>query len=361
MTVPKRSPTQAKAGIASVSSPSSTVGSPPIPSRNSGTAMWPATLLFVLAAVQLWPLNSSAESANRVPVVGFLTVTAGPSDPVATSFRDGLRQFGYIDGESIKIDHRNAEGHVDQLPRLAEELVRRPVDIIAVGAEPALSIVTRATKTIPIVIVSVDHDPVATGLVKSLSRPGGNVTGIFAQQSDLTVKRLELLRDTIPGIKRVAVFVDPMNRGDVSDIGRAARPLGVAIRPIEVQAPYAFDDAFRAAKKDKAGAVLVLFSPGFYIQRARLATAALNARVPTMLSSEQHVQAGGLMSYGATVADYWGRAAYFVDRVLKGAKPGELPIEQVSQFRLAINLKTAKALGITFPDSILVRADDVVK
>ena len=144
--------------------------------------------------------------------MGVLTVTAGPSDPVATSFRDGLRQLGYIDGQNIKIDHRNADGRVDQLPRLAEELVRLPVDVIAVGAEPALSIVTRATTTIPIVIVSVDQDPVATGLVKSLSHPGGNVTGVFALQSELTVKRLELLKETIPGLARVAVFWDPINR-----------------------------------------------------------------------------------------------------------------------------------------------------
>jgi putative ABC transport system substrate-binding protein len=152
-----------------------------------------------------------------------------------------------------------------------------------------------------------------------------------------------------------------MNRRDVSDIEAAARSLGLAVRPIEVAAPYDFDGAFRAAKKEKAGAVLVLFSPGFYIQRARLAKAAVKARAPTMLSGEQQVEAGGLMSYSATVADYWGRAAYFVDRVLKGAKPSELPIEQVSRFKLVINLKTAKALGITFPESILVRADEVVK
>ena len=252
-------------------------------------------------------------------------------------------------------------GRVDQLPRLAEELVRLPVDVIAVGAEPALSIVTRATTTIPIVIVSVDQDPVVTGLVKSLHHPGGNVTGIVSLQSELAVKRLELLRDTIPGIARVAVFWDPMNRREVSDIEAAARSLGLAIRPIEVRAPYDFEGALRAAKKEKAGAVFVLFSAGFYIERARLAKAALSARVPTMLSGEQLVEVGGLMSYGATVADYWGRAAYFVDRVLKGAKPSELPIEQVSQFKLTINLKTARALGITFPESILVRADKVVK
>ena len=321
----------------------------------------PVALLFFLVASQLWSAPTSAQSPKRIPVVGVLTVTAGPFDPVATSFRDGLRQMGYIDGQNIKIDHRNADGRVDQLPRLAQELVRLPVDVIAVGAEPALTIVTRATTTIPIVIVSVDHDPVATGLVKSLSRPGGNVTGIVAQQSELNVKRLELLKDTVPGLARVVVFWDPINRKDVSDIEAAAQSLGLVIRPVELRAPYDFRSALRVAKKDKAGAVFVLFSPGFYIQRVRLAKAALDARIPTMFTSEQFVEVGGLMSYSATVADYWGRAAYFVDRVLKGAKPSELPMEQVSRFKLAINAMTAKALGIDFPESILVRADEVTK
>lgn len=316
-------------------------------------------VLVLVATAHLWPFASSAQSPKRVPVVGVLTVTAGPSDPVATSFRDGLAKLGYVDGQNIKIDHRNAEGHADQLPRLAEELVRAPVDVIAVGAEPALSAVTGATKTIPIVVVSVDEDLVATGLVKSLSRPGGNVTGISALQSELTAKRLELLRDAIPRLARVGVFWDPINRKGISDIEGAAHSLGLAVKPLEVPAPYDFDAAFRAAKKDKAGAVIVLFSPGFYIQRARLAKAALSARVPTMLAASEQVEAGGLMSYSAPAL--WGRAAYFVDRVLKGAKPSELPIEQVSQFRLAVNLKTAQALGITFPESILVRADEIVK
>jgi len=319
------------------------------------------SLLLLIAAAQLWPAAGSAQSPKRIPVVGVLTVNAAASDPVATSFRDGLAQFGYIDGQNIKIDHRTANGRPDQIPNLAKELVHLPVDVIVVGAEPALSAVTRATTAIPIVILSVDKDPVATGLVKSLSRPGGNVTGIFALQSELALKRLELLKDTIPGIARVSVFWDPVNRQGASDIEPAARLLGLAVRPIEVPPPYHFDAAFRAAKADKAGAVLVLFSPGFYTQRERLGKAALSARMPSMFSDNPHVEAGGLMSYGPTFADLWGRAAYFVDRVLKGAKPSELPVEQVSRFRLAVNLKTAKALGITFPESILVRADEVIK
>ena len=316
-------------------------------------------VLVLVAAAQLWPFASSAQSPKRVPIVGLLTVTAGPSDPVARNFRDGLAQLGYVDGQNIKIDHRNADGHTDQLPRLAEELVRVPVDVIAVGAEPALGAVTRATKTIPIVVVSVDEDLEATGLVKSLSRPGGNVTGLSALPSELTAKRLELLRDAIPKLARVSVFWDPLNRRGVSDIEATARSLGLAVRPIKVPAPYDFDAAFREAKKAKTGAVFVLFSPGFYIQRGRLANAALTARVPTMLSDNSQVEAGGLMSYGPGLL--WGRAAYFVDRILKGAAPSEVPIEQVSQFRLVVNLRTARALGITLPESILVRADEIIK
>jgi putative ABC transport system substrate-binding protein len=300
-----------------------------------------------------------AQSSDRIPIVGVLTVTAGPTDPVATRFRDGLAQLGYVDGKNIKIDHRNAQGHAEDLPRLAEELVRVPVDVIAVGAEPALSAVARATNTIPIVVVSVDEDVVASGLVKSLSHPGGNITGLSALQSELAAKRLELLRDAIPGLTRISVFWDPLNRRGASDIQSAAHSLGLAVQPIEVPVPYDFDAAFRAAKRHKTNAVLVLFSPGFYIQRERFAKAALSARVPTMLSDRAQVEAGGLMSYGPTVL--WGRAAYFVDRVLKGAKPSDLPIEQPTKFELVVNLKTAKSLGITIPESILLRAGEVMR
>jgi putative ABC transport system substrate-binding protein len=315
--------------------------------------------LALIAVVYLLPSAGLGQSPDRVPIVGLLTVTAGPSDPVATKFRDGLAQLGYIDGQNIKIDHRNAQGHPENLPRLADELVRMPVDVIAVGAEPALSAVARATTTIPIVVVSVDDDLVATGLVKSLSHPGGNITGLSALQSEVARKRLELLRDAIPGLTRVCVFWDPLNRRGASEIDSAARSMGLAMQPIKVPEPYDFDAAFRTVKKTKAGAVLVLFSPGFYIQRERLAKAALSARVPVMYPNSSEVEAGGLMSYGPE--SLWGRAAYYVDRVLKGTKPSELPIEQVSQFRLVVNARTASALGITFPESIWVRVDEVIK
>jgi putative ABC transport system substrate-binding protein len=318
-------------------------------------------LLLFVAALQVWPAPGSAQSSKAIPVIGVLTVTAGPSDPVATTFRDALEQFGYVDGQNIRIEHRNAGGRIDELPRLAQELVGLPADIIAVGAEPALSIVTKATTLIPIVIVSVDQDPVATGLVQSLSHPGGNVTGVFTLQSELAVKRLELLRETIPRIARVTLFWDPINRRGASEVEAVAQSMGLAVRSMKVGTPYDFDAAFRAAKREKADAVFVLFSPGFYIQRQRLANSALNARVPTMFAMEGHVEAGGLMFYGPTLENYWGRAAYYVDRILKGAKPSELPIEQVAHLNLAINLQTARALGIRFPESVLVRADQIFR
>ena len=316
-------------------------------------------LLALIVAVYVWPSTISAQSSDRIPIVGMLTVTAGASDSVATSFRDGLARLGYIDGQNIKIDHRNANGDASRLPKLAEELVRIPVDVIAVGAEPALSAVTRATTTIPIVVVSVDKDLVETGVVKSVNRPGGNVTGIYSLQTELAAKRLELLKDAIPRLTRVAVFWDPLNREGASDIVAAAQSLRLTIQPIKVGAPYDFDAAFRFAKSAKVGAVLVAFSPSYYVQRQRMATAALGARIPTMYSDQPNVEAGGLMSYGPTLL--WGRAAYFVDRILKGTKVSELPMEQVSEFKLTVNLRTARALGIVVPESVLVRADEVIK
>ncbi len=212
----------------------------------------------------------------------------------------------------------------------------------------------------------------ATGLVESFSRPGGNLTGVFGRQSELAGKRIELLRELLPRMSRVAVLWDGSSgegsRGEVSRIQReelepAARSAGLDLQLIEVRAPYNFQAAFKAAKTKKAGAVMVLFSPVFYSSpwRTRLAQAALAERLPTIFQDPDNVEAGGLISYGIDVADTWGRAAYFVDRVLKGTKPQDLPVEQVSNFKLVINLKTAKALGLTIPESILLRADEVIR
>ena len=258
------------------------------------------------------------------------------------------------------------------LPQLAEELVASGADVIVTGAVAPASAARDASSTVPIVVAFHDYDPVAARLIERFNRPGGNLTGVFARQSDLAGKRIELLREMLPQVSRVAVLSDAstgdVSRGEASrilheELEPLARSAGLELQLVEVRPPYDFRAAFKAAKAKKAAAVMVLFSPVFYSLpwRPRLAQAALAARLPTIFQDSDNVKAGGLISYGTDVADDWGRAAYFVDRLLKGAKPQDLPVERVSNFKLVINLKTAKALGLTVPQSILLRADEVIQ
>jgi putative ABC transport system substrate-binding protein len=315
---------------------------------------------------------AAAQQSGKVPTVGVLMLASGPHDTVVEAFRRGLRELGYVEGRNIRIEHRSALGNMEMLPQLAEELVGLGVDVIVVGAVAPARAAKRASNTVPIVAAFHDYDPVAAGLIDSFSRPGGNVTGVSGRQSELAGKRIELLRELLPGVSRVAVLWDASSgegsRGDVSRVQREelepiARSVGLNLEFIEVRAPYDFRAAFKAARTRKAGAVMVLFSPVFYSSpwRARLAQAALAARLPTMFQDPDNVEAGGLISYGTDVAGTWGRAAYFVDRVLKGAKPQDLPVEQVSKFKLVVNLKTSKTLGLTIPESILMRTDEVIR
>lgn len=250
---------------------------------------------------------------------------------------------------------------MDRLPDLAEELVRLKVDAIVAGTEPSIRAAIQATNTIPIVMVAYDHDPVASGLVQSLSRPGGNVTGIFTRQSELLGKRLELLKETLPGLSRIAVFWDSFGARELDQLELSARSLGVHLQLVAFQSPYHFDAAFRTAKRKKADAVIVLFSPVFYVNRTRIAELALQTAQPTMFEEHDFVDVGGLMSYGFNSADTFGRAAYFPDRLLKGSKPSDLPVEQPSKLWLAVNLRTARVFGLTIPQSILLRADEVIR
>ena len=221
--------------------------------------------------------------------------------------------------------------------------------------------VQQSTATIPIVAVLSDHDPVASGLVDSLSRPGRNVTGVVSRQSELVGKRLELLKEALPKLSRVAVLWDSFSQRQFDELQQVARSLGIQLQSIQLRNPYDFKAAFRSAKQREAGAVVVLFSPVFYRERAQIATLALEAGLPTMNQEESWVTAGGFISYGATIADTFGRAAYFVDRLLKGAKAADLPVEQATGFKLTVNLKTAKALRLSVPESIVLRADDVIR
>jgi putative ABC transport system substrate-binding protein len=289
-----------------------------------------------------------------------LTLSAGPNESIIEALHAGLRRFGYLDGQTVRVEHKSADGHADRLPRLARELVDLNADVIIAGGGPQVQAVVGVTRAIPIIAVIQEADPTASGLIDSYRHPGGNITGIYARELEVVGKRLELLREAFPRVRHVAVLWDRYSRLKLEQLQKSVQSTGILLHPIEVLAPYDFDSAFKSAKGMRAGAVMVLLTYAFYVRREELASAALRAKLPTVHDKEDMVRAGGLISYGPTFDDTWGRAAYFVDRILKGAKPSDLPVEQVSTFRLAINQRTATALGVAFPQSILVRADELI-
>jgi putative ABC transport system substrate-binding protein len=305
--------------------------------------------------------SATAQQPIKVPVIGMLMVSAGPNDSVVEAFRLGLREQGYVDGRNLRIEFRSARGRADRLPRLADELVRLKVDVLFAAAEPSLLAAKRSTSTIPIVVVANDYDLVASGLIVSYARPGGNVTGVSTLHSELVGKQLELLKEAVPGVSRVAVLWDSFSRRHLKKLEDAARLLNIELQPVEAKAPDELEPAFKVATSGGARALVVLFSPAIYVQRSRIARIAVNSRLATIYEEKDYVEAGGFMSYGANYADTFGRAAYFVVRILKGAKPAELPVEQPARFELTINLRTAKVLGLAIPPSILARADRVIQ
>ena len=312
---------------------------------------------FAALAGSLW-----AQQPGRVPVVGtFAAGTTGTNDPVYEVLRQGLRDLGYTEGRDYLVVHRAADGHLDRLTALAEELVRLKVDVIVTGTDEATRAAKRATSTIPIVAILYNHDPVASGLIDSFNRPGGNITGLTVRNTELAAKRLQLLKDMIPGLSHVTVFSDSFGQGELDVLRPAARILGVQLRIVEVKSADEFALAFKTAKLRKAGAVMVLTSPLFYANSARLGALALENKLPTMGVFRAITEAGGLMSYSTDVRDAFRRAPYFIDRIFKGTKASELPFEQNDIIKLVVNLKTAKALGLTVPESILVFADEVIR
>jgi len=331
--------------------------------------MWCSTVwcivtltLSLLAA----PLAADAQQAGKVPRIGFLGVTS-PSDRPShlDAFRQRLRELGWVEGQNIVIDYRYAEGRVDRLPDLAAELVRLKVDLIVASAgTQAATAAKNATETIPIVMIYV-RDPVGTGLIASLARPGGNVTGVSGSAGlELFAKQLELLKETVPKIRRVAILSNPDNAYHqlaIREVNVAARSLGVQLQLLEARGPNEFDGAFAAMAKERVGALLVLSDAIFGSHRTRLADLAARSRLPAAFGVRDDVEAGGLMSYGPSILDSYRQAATYVDRILRGAKPAELPVEQPAKFELVINMKTAKALGLTIPQSVLLRADHVIE
>jgi len=310
------------------------------------------------------PIGPEAQPAAKVPRIGFLH-----PDPISArrhrleAFRQGLRELGYVEGQTVALEVRFAEGKRERLPALAAELVGLKVDVIVTATVPGIRAAQHATKTIPIVM-AVAADPVATGFVAGLARPGGNTTGLSMMAPELVGKRLELLTEAVPRVSQVAVLRNPTNPAtalSLSETEVAARALGVRLQLLEVRTSEELAGAFGAATRDRAGALIVLPDPMFLTHRTRIADLAAKSRLPAIYYDRDYVEAGGLMSYGANIADMYRRAATYVDKILKGAKPADLPVEQPTKFELVINLKTAKALGLTVPQSILIRADHVIQ
>jgi putative ABC transport system substrate-binding protein len=309
------------------------------------------------------PWVAGAQAPTRVFRIGILAgfgPTSSESRHVWQAFFQGLRDFGYAEGQNIVIEGRYYGDRIDRLPAFADELVRLHVDVIVAAVPPAPEAARRATSTIPIVMAS-HSDPVASGLVASFARPGGNVTGLSLRSLDLRVKWLQLLREIQPKLSRVALLRHPAIPLDVAELETAARELKVQVQVVEARVPSELSAAVAAAAKERAGALLVTGGSMFFAHRAQLAALALKHRLPSVYLLKEHVEAGGLMAYGADLRDNFRRAAGYVDQILRGAKPGELPIEQPSKFELAINLRTAKALGLTVPPTVLARADRIVE
>ena len=320
-----------------------------------------ATGAVLLAA----PLAAEAQQAGRVPRIAWLGGQARETaHPYVQAFQRGLKDLGWIEGQNIVIEWRFSGGRAELLPDLAAELVRLRVDLIVVPSSPTALAAKNATKTIPLVTVAVG-DPVALGLVASLARPGGNITGLTNSVGpEIAGKQLELLKEVVPRVSRMAVLWNPNTRGNALALREteiAARALGLELQPLEARSLNDFDRAFAAMTAKRAGALLVLGDVMFSTHRNRLADLAAKNRLPAMYAARESVEAGWLMSYGPNTPELFRRAATYVDKILKGAKPGDLPIEQPTKFELVINLKTANALGLTIPPSLLQRADQVIE
>ena len=314
-------------------------------------------------AAAAWPLAAKAQQAGPLPTIGFLVAgTPTSHGQWVAAFVQRLRELGWIEGRTITIEYRWAEGRSERFAEIAAELVRRKVDVIGTSATEATVAAKQATSVIPIVFAAAG-DPVGTGLVASLARPGGNVTGLSMQQTDLAAKRLELLREVVPGLRRLAILANvggPAVVLDMREVEAAARTLGLEVITAEIQRGEDIVPAFEALN-GRADALYVCIDPLVNSHRIRINTLALAARLPTMHGSREPVEAAGLMSYGPNLPDLWRRAADYVDKILRGAKPGDLPVEQPRKFDLVINLTTAKALGLEIPPTLLATADEVIE
>ncbi len=304
------------------------------------------------------------QQPKKVPRIGFLGATSPSVESSRIEgFRQGLRELGYVEGKNIIIEWRWAEGKFDRLPELAAELVRLNVEVIVTGGSTSSGAAKKVTTTVPIVMAQV-NDPVGSGFVASLARPGGNMTGLATLAPEISGKQLELLKEIVPKLSRVAVLgtsTAPGNAQALKEVEIAAKAFGVKLQYLDILSPKDIEPAFQAARKGRADAVLVLGAPVFISQRKQIADLAVKNRLPAMYVAPAYVEDGGLMSYGVSVVDLYRRAATYVDKILKGAKPADLPVEQPTKFELIINLKAAKQIGLTIPPNVLARAGRVIK
>ena len=326
---------------------------------------WVVAVVAVLSFAA--SLAVDAQPTGKVYRIGYLSTgsASGTYTRPIEAFRQGLRELGWHEGRNVIIEYRYAEGRADLLPALANELVKLDVDVIVASPTPSALAARNATRTIPIVAMSLT-EPVAVGLVASLARPGGNVTGLtYGVDTEIFGKQLQLLKEVIPNVRRVAVLANPSGSPThplmMETVKKAARSLDVPLQILEVREPGDFDAAFAAMVKERAGALLLMGDPMFFVHRFRLSDLAMKNRLPSMSTQWQWVEAGGLLSYAPSFPDQWRRAATYVDKILRGAKPADLPIEQPAKFELVINLRTARALGISLPQSMLQRADELIQ
>jgi ABC-type uncharacterized transport system substrate-binding protein len=322
-------------------------------------------LVWLLATVLLTTaLTSEAQQPTKIPRIGYMGASFRSTNPARIeAFRQGLRELGYVEGKNIVIEYRWAEGKFDRLPDLAAELVRLKVDVIVTAGPASTRPAKEATVTIPIVM-GFDNDPVGNGFVASLARPGGNITGLSTHYPEITGKQLELLKEIVPRLSRVAVFgtsTQARNPQALRETELAAGAFKVKLQYLDVLGPKDIETAFRAASKGRAEAVLVVQSPVLNSQRTQVVNLAVKSRLPAIYAAREFVEDGGLMSYGVSVTDLYRRAATYVDKILKGAKPADLPVEQPIKFEFIISLKAAKQIGLTIPPNVLARADKVIR
>ena len=321
-------------------------------------------LLWALAVgLPSFPRLAAAQGSARGVRVGYVSGSPEAGADLIASFLRGLRDLGYEEGQNLTLERRYEEGKTEALPAIFAQLVRLNLDVIVVpGPETRLRAARRATMTIPLVMIALDFDPLARGYVASLARPGGNITGLFVRQPELAAKRVELLKAALPGARRVAVFWDSFSADQLKETERVSRSLGVHLLPVELRnRPYDFAAAFETVNRGRAEAVLSSTSPALYGGRVRIAELAAKHRLPVIGPFRQFAEAGALLTYGVNLFELNRYAATYVDKILKGAKPADLPIEEPTKFELVINLKTARALGLKIPQPVLLRADEVIQ